>query len=531
MRLDYSAPYPSSRSPVMGRNVVATSQPLASMAAMEMFGQGGNAVDAVVAAAMTLTVVEPTGCGIGSDGFAILWDGQELQGLNSSGRSPAAWTVDRFAGRATMPERGWESVTTPGAVAAWVELVSRFGKLELEQIATPAIRHARNGFMVSPIIAEQWRRGAALLSRQPGFEPCFMPGGRAPRAGELFRSPAHAATLESVAQTSGKSFYLGDLAEKIVADAKCNGSALSLDDLGNHRAEWVGTLSYPYAGVPVHELPPNGQGIATLMGLGILAASGYSGDSADDPEEVHLTIEATKLAMADLYRYVGDIDMMRVSPATLLDPDYLALRGKLIDPQIAGDPGHGTPRRGGTVCLSAADESGMMISFIQSNYMGFGSGVVVPGTGVSLQNRGAGFSLAAGHPNRVGPSKKPFHTIIPGFCMAADGQPLIAFGLMGGPMQAQGHLQLMNRIAKHGQNPQAAADAPRWRILAGRKVAVEPSMDNGLVAALERKGHDVVIEQTNDSFAFGGAQIVMRTDDSGYIAGSDGRKDGMAVAR
>jgi gamma-glutamyltranspeptidase / glutathione hydrolase len=530
MRLDYSTPYPSSRSPVMGRNVVATSQPLASMAAMEMFARGGNAVDAIVAAAMTLTVVEPTGCGIGSDGFAILWDGHELHALNSSGRSPAAWTPDRFAGRAAMPERGWESVTTPGAVAAWIELSSRFGKLDLKQIAAPAIRYARNGFMVSPIIAEQWRRGAALLSRQPGFELCFMPGGRAPRAGELFRSPAHAETLESIAQSSGRSFYVGDLADKIVADAKRNGSALSLDDLGNHRAEWVGTLSCPYADVVVHELPPNGQGIAALMGLGILVASGHSGRSVDDPEEVHLTIEATKLALADLYRYVGDVDAMPVSPAALLDPDYLALRAKLIDPRNAGDPGHGAPRSGGTVCLSAGDESGMMISFIQSNYMGFGSGVVVPGTGISLQNRGAGFSLAAGHPNRVGSSKRPFHTIIPGFGMAADGRPLMAFGLMGGPMQAQGHVQLINRIAKHGQNPQVAIDAPRWRILAGRKVAVEASMDKGLVAALVGKGHDVVIEQADDPFAFGGSQIVMRADHGGYIAGSDGRKDGMAIA-
>ena len=287
MQLDFALPYPYSRSPVMGRNVVATSHPLASMAAAEMFVGGGNAVDAIVAAAMTLTVVEPTGCGIGSDAFAILWDGRELNGLNSSGRSPASWTADRYAGRDSMPERGWESVTTPGAVAAWVELVSRFGKLTLPQVAGPAIRHARRGFIVSPIVAELWKRGAAILSAQPGFEDCFMPEGRAPRAGETYRSPAHAGTLETIAETSGQSFYIGELAEKIAADARRHGAALSLEDLGNHRAEWVSTLSCAYANAAVHELPPNGQGIATLMGLGILAASEHGGSSADDPQEVH----------------------------------------------------------------------------------------------------------------------------------------------------------------------------------------------------------------------------------------------------
>lgn len=530
MHLDFSSPYPSSRSAVMGRDIVATSHPLASMAAMEMFGQGGNAVDAVVAAAMTLTVVEPTGCGIGSDAFAILWDGKALHGLNSSGRAPAAWSAARFRGRDAMPERGWESVTTPGAVAAWVELIARHGRLSLDRVAAPAIRHARQGFLVSPIVAELWRRGGALLSGQPGFADCFMPEGRAPKAGELFRSPAHARTLESIAMTAGASFYRGELAERIVADARRHGAALSMDDLAGHRTDWVETLSCRYAGAVVHELPPNGQGIATLMGLGILAAAPHGGSHADNPDEVHVTIEATKLAMADLYRHVGDVDAMRISPEALLDPDYLASRARLIDPAAAGDPGYGTPRPGGTVCLSAADADGMMISFIQSNYMGFGSGVVVPDTGISLQNRGAGFSLVDGHPNQVAGSKRPFHTIIPGFAMSESGSPLMAFGLMGGPMQAQGHLQLMNRILKHRQNPQAAADAPRWRLLGGRKVAVEPSMDGALLEALRAKGHEIVVERPDDAFAFGGAQIVMRLGEGGYVAGSDGRKDGMAIA-
>ena len=530
MQPDFSAPYSSSRSPVMGRNAVATSHPLASMAAMEMFGRGGNAVDGIIAAAMTLTVVEPTGCGIGSDAFAILWDGTSLHGLDSSGRSPGGWTPERFAGAKTIPERGWEAVTTPGVVAAWVSLVARFGKLTLEEVAGPAIRHARQGFLVSPIIAEQWRRGTLLLSRQPGFAECFMVDGEPPKAGQLFRSLDHARTLESIATSAGRSFYTGQLAEKIVIDAQRHGSALSFDDLAGHRAEWIDTLSCGYAGAVIHELPPNGQGIATLMGLGILSASGIGGRSPDDPEEVHLTIEAAKLAMADLYRYVGDVDAMPIAPETLLDPVYLAERAALLDTQAAGDPGYGVPKSGGTVCLAAADADGMMISFIQSNYMGFGAGVVVPGTGISLQNRGAGFTLEKGHPNEVGPRKKPFHTIIPGFAMNDQGEPLMAFGLMGGPMQAQGHLQLTNRIVKFGQNPQAAIDAPRWRVLGGRRLAVEPAMDVALVDALRRKGHEVVIERPDDLFAFGGGQVVMRLRDDGYVAGSDGRKDGTAAA-
>jgi gamma-glutamyltranspeptidase/glutathione hydrolase len=527
--MDYPAPYASARSPVLGRDVIATSHPLASQAGMAMLLRGGTAVDAAVAAAMALTVVEPTGCGIGSDAFAIVHDGHALHGLNSSGRSPAAWTPELFAGGTAMPERGWGSVTVPGAVAGWIALLKRFGRLELPVVAAPAIRFAREGYAVTPIVAAQWQRAAGLLDREPGFAECFLPDGRAPRPGEIFRSEPHAATLEAIADSDGEAFYRGKLAEAIVLHARQHGGLLTLEDLAGHTADWVETLSYPYAGAVVHELPPNGQGIATLIGLGILEQLGVPRRHADSVQDVHAAIEATKLALADLYEYVSDPDWMRVPPARFLDPDYIARRARLVDPARAGDPRHGTPGPGGTVCLAAADRAGMMISYIQSNYQGFGSGVVVPGTGISLQNRGAGFTLKPGHANQVGPRKRPFHTIIPGFAVQPDGAPLIAFGLMGGPMQAQGHLQLMLRMLAYGQNPQAAADAPRWRILAGRRVAVEPGMDAGLLEALSARGHELVLERTEDSFAFGGAQIVQRIA-GGYVAGSDPRKDGQALA-
>ncbi|MBN9024279.1 MAG: gamma-glutamyltransferase family protein [Rhizobiales bacterium] len=529
--VDFAQPYPSQRSPVLGDNVVSTSQPLAAQAGLAMLAKGGNAVDAALAAAMTLTVVEPTGCGLGSDAFAILWDGKELHGLNASGRAPAAWTPARFAGSGAMPARGWDSVTVPGAVSGWIALWRRFGSLPLATLAAPAIRYARDGFPVSPIIARLWQMGGRLLGEQPGFADAFLPEGRAPKAGERFRNPALAATLEAIVETEGESFYRGAIAEKIAADAARHGAVLSLDDLGSHEADWVGTLSQQFAGGTVHEIPPNGQGIVTLITLGILGNLGIGADPVDDVETVHLAIEATKLALADADQHVAETSHMAFDPTALLAPDYLAGRASLVDRRRAGLPAYGAPKPGGTVYLAAADANGMMVSFIQSNFMGFGSGVVVPGTGISLQNRGAGFTLAPGHVNEVAPGKRPFHTIIPGFAMQADGTPLSAFGVMGGPMQAQGHAQMMLRRLAYGQNPQAAADAPRWRVIGGNKVAVETSFPPALAEALRARGHDIVIEPPDAVFAFGGAQIIERLPDgAGYVAGSDPRKDGQAVA-
>ncbi len=533
--LDWSNPYPSARSAVLGRHVVSTSQPLAAQAGLRMLLAGGNAVDAAIAAAMVLTVVEPTGNGLGSDAFAILWDGRELHGLNASGRAPAAWDTARFANQRAMPDAGWDSVTVPGAVSAWSALSQRFGKLEFKALAAPAIDYARNGFAVSPTIARLWAAGSERLGRQPGFADHFMPDGRPLRAGEIFKSEAQADTLEQIADSHGEAFYRGVLAKRIAAHAKANDGAMTEDDLAAHLPDWCGTIAQPFADSVVHEIPPNGQGIAALMALGMLQALGIGKLPVDHADTVHLCLEAMKLAFADLYQHHGDIDAMAVGSADLLDPAYLAERARLIDPARAGEPVYGTPKKSGTVYLAAADASGMMISFIQSNYMGFGSGIVVPGTGISLQNRGHAFNLQAGHANAVGPRKRPSHTIIPAFAMHADGSPQMAFGVMGGPMQCQGHVQMALRVLQYGQNPQAAADAPRWRVTGGRNVVVEQGFDPAVLQTLRERGHDITVEAAGGSgvFAFGGAQLVLKNGSdayAGYIAGSDPRKDGQAVA-
>jgi gamma-glutamyltranspeptidase / glutathione hydrolase len=528
MKYRHDGLYPSRRSPVLARNVVAASQPLATQAGLLTLERGGNALDAALAAAITLTVVEPTGNGIGSDAYCVLWDGKELHGLNASGRSPAGWTPARFAGHKTFPHRGWESVTVPGAVSAWVDLSTRFGRLPFERLFEPAIAYAENGFHVSPVIAELWRRGAAELKNQPGFAETFMPGGRAPLAGELFRSPGHARSLRLIASSRGEAFYRGELAERIAAFARQHDAAISEADLAEHTNDWCGTIHQDFADAALHEIPPNGQGIAALMALGIIKAAGASDLVLDNSDALHLQIEATKLAFADVYAYAADLRYMtRITVADLLDPAYLASRATLIDRRRAQVLGAGAPTTGGTVCLATGDADGMMVSYIQSNYSGFGSGVVVPGTGISLQNRGFGFTLAEGHPNQVGPNKRPFQTIIPGFVMQGK-EPLMAFGLMGGPMQAQGHLQIMLRTQLWGQDPQTAADAPRWRYVAGLKVAIESGVSDEVAADLAGRGHDIVREPPDSAFGFGGAQLVRRIE-GGYAAGSDPRKDGHAA--
>lgn len=529
MQLRAQHPYPSRRSAVAADNIVTTSHPLAAQAGLGMLSRGGNAVDAALAAAITLTVVEPTGNGIGSDAFAILWDGAELHGLNASGRAPAGWSADRFAGLDKMPFHGWESVTVPGAVSSWVALSERFGKLDFATLFEPAIRYAEEGFPVTPVIATLWQRAADQLRDQPGFAETFLPSGRAPAAGDYFRSPGHARTLRLIAETHGAAFYTGEIAAEIAAFAKTHGAALTEADLAAHKADWCGTISKPFDGVTLHELPPNGQGIAALMGLGILAHTGIRDMDADDPRALHLQIEAMKLALRDAESYVADLDHMTdVTMDDLLDDGYLANRARLIDTARATDFQSGAPKHGGTVYLSAADASGMMVSFIQSNYAGFGSGVVVPGTGISLQNRGAGFSLDPKHQNYVAPGKRPFHTIIPGFLMDADG-PRMSFGVMGGPMQAQGHVQMVLRTQLFGQDPQMAADAPRWRVADGLGVACEDTLPPKTLEALRAMGHQLSLEAPENAFGFGGAQLIHRLPGRGYVAGSDPRKDGAAV--
>ena len=529
MKLRASHQYPSRRSAVLADNMVSTSQPLAAQAGLSMMARGGNAADAAVATAIALTVVEPTGNGVGSDAFAILWDGKQLHGLNASGRAPAGWSLEKFAGLSEMPNRGWDSVTVPGAVSAWVEISERFGALPFETLFEPAIGYAEHGFSVSPKIAQLWQRGGENLRDQPGFAETFLPDGKAPGAGERFVNRGLARSLRLIAETKGKAFYEGELAEAMIAFSNAHGGVMKLNDLASHRADWCGTISKSFDGVKLHEIPPNGQGIAALMALGMLDHTNIRDLDADDPHAMHLQIEAMKLALADTKAFVGDIDHMSpVSSDDLLDDAYLANRAKSIDPSRAQDFGAGAPKRGGTVYLTTADASGMMASYIQSNYAGFGSGVVVPETGISLQNRGWGFSLDPKSPNVVGPGKRPFHTIIPGFLMG-DAEPIMSFGVMGGPMQAQGHLQMFLRTQLWKQDPQIAADAPRWRVTDGLGVACETTLPADTLEALTGLGHVLSLEEPDAAFGFGGAQLIHRLPDGGHAGGSDPRKDGAAV--
>jgi gamma-glutamyltranspeptidase/glutathione hydrolase len=512
--------------PILARNVVATSQPLAAQAGLSMMMKGGNAVDAILATAISLTVLEPTSNGIGSDAFCILWDGKKIHGLNASGRSPAAWTPDRFKGKPEMPKRGWDSVTVPGAVSAWADLSQRFGKLPFADLFEPAIRYAADGYMVTPTISRLWANQAPELKDQPGYAQAFMPHGRAPAVGEKFSFPDQARTLARIAETKGEAFYRGDLAEKIAAWAKQNGGAMTVADLAAHRNDWVDPIGMDYRGYRLLEIPPNGQGISALMALGMLENFDLAKLPVDSADSLHVQLEAMKLAFADADEYVSDPKTMRVAPAAMLDKGYLKERAKLIDTKKAANPGFGKPAGSGTVYLTAADESGMMVSYIQSNYAGFGSGVVVPGTGISLQNRGYGFVLKPGHANVVAPGKRPFHTIIPGF-VTKDGQPVMSFGVMGGSMQSQGHLQIMLRMVDYQQNPQAAADAPRWRVDQGLDVNVEQGVPAAVIDDLKRRGHHIA-QADRWSTDFGRAQLIFKMED-GYFAASERRTDGQAV--
>ena len=537
-RFDWSSAYPSARLPIFGRNVVATSHPLAAQAGLRMLALGGNAVDAAIAAAAAMTIVEPCSNGLGSDAFCILWDGARLHGLNASGRAPAAWNPAYFHkrhgdGRPAPPVRGWDAVTVPGAVSAWVALSERFGRLPLADVLGPAIDIAERGYAVPVVVQQKWAAAAqvAELVRQPGFVETFLPRGRAPQVGELFQMPGAARALRAIADTQGRAFYQGEIAEALVRHAKLHGGAMTLSDLAAYRPEWVETIHQDYRGHTLHEIPPNGQGIAALIALGIVSQFDLASLGPDSPAAMHLQIEAMKLAFADVYHYVAERDAMQVSAEQLLDSGYLASRAKLIDPKRAQDFGAGNPVKGGTIYLTAADEAGMMVSFIQSNYMGFGSGVVVPEYGVSLQNRGHAFSLDPQHANVVAPGKRPFHTIIPAFLMR-EGAPVMSFGVMGANMQPQGHMQTLVRMLDFGQHPQAACDAPRWRFNQGLSINVERHMPADTVQALQALGHQV--ENINDSYQdFGAGQFIWRLGDpgvDGYVAASDPRRDGQAVA-
>jgi gamma-glutamyltranspeptidase / glutathione hydrolase len=538
VEIGWELPYRSQRQPALGEDVVAASQPLATQAGMAMFERGGNAVDAAIAAAAALTVVEPTGNGIGGDAFAIVAESGRLHGLNASGRAPADIDIERLSALEAMPVLGWDPVTVPGAISAWVALRDRFGRLDLADILGPAIRCARDGFAVSPLTAAAWRRAEEVYAGRDDFAAAFLPGGRAPRAGERFALPDQAETLAEIAKTDGRSFYEGRLAERIAAHAAAGGGALTVEDLAAHAPTWDPPLALDYGEVTVHELPPNGQGVAALLALGILArADSHEPGSGDS---VHLEVEAMKLAFAELARHVGDPGFMRLTAAEMLADARLSELASRIDATRALD-GPAVSGGGGTVNLVAADRDGMMVSYIQSNYMGFGSGVVVPGTGIALHNRGAGFVTDPDHPNGVAPGKRPLHTIIPGF-LSSGGVPVMAFGLMGGAMQPQGHLQLVRRVVDEGENPQAAVDAPRWRLAGGAgtgsgaratgpwTVHLEEGVDAQVGEALRSRGHRIVVERWGDP-GFGGAQLALALPSGTYLAASDPRKDGHAAAR
>jgi gamma-glutamyltranspeptidase/glutathione hydrolase len=538
MNFNFSNPYSSTRIPLFARNVVATSHPLAAQAGLCMLHQGGNAVDAAVAAAAAMTVCEPVSNGLGSDAFCILWDGTALHGLNASGRAPQAWTPDYFSSRygasATPPKRGIDSVTVPGAVSAWVAMSERFGRLPFADLMAPAIDLAERGYLVPPVAQQKWMAAQHELAALPGFAQAFLPRGRAPAVGELFQFPSAARALRAIAATRGEAFYTGEIAQAVDKFARQLGGALSLHDLASHRAEWVKPIAQNYRGYTLHEIPPNGQGIAALMALGIVDQFDVGAMALDGVDSQHLQIEAMKLAFADVYRFVAEPSSMEVTVEQMLDPAYLASRAKLIDMQRAQDFKAGSPndphRTGGTIYLTAADESGMMVSFIQSNYMGFGSGCVEPTFGVSLQNRGHGFSLNPLSPNRVAPGKRPFHTIIPAF-LTKEGQPVMSFGVMGANMQPQGHLQTLVRMLDYGQSPQAACDAPRWRFNTGREINVEAAMKAATVQGLAQRGHQTAV--IDDPYQdFGAGQFIWRAGDpkvEGYVAASDARRDGQAV--
>ena len=537
MQFNFSNPYASTRLPVFARNVVSTSHPLAAQAGLRILQSGGNAVDAAVAAAAAMTICEPVSNGLGSDAFAILWDGKALHGLNASGRAPQGWTPQyfesKYGAQAHPPKRGMDAVTVPGAVASWVAMSERFGKLPFADLMAPAIEIAERGYLMPVVVQQKWEAATAELQSMPGFAQAFLPWGRAPRVGELFKFAAAAKGLRAIAATKGQAFYGGEIAQALERFSNEHGGSLKASDLAAYKPEWVEPIGKNYRGYTLHEIPPNGQGIAALIALGILNQLDVAGLPVDGVDSQHLQIEAMKLAFADVYRYVAEPGSMQVNAEQMLDDAYLASRAKLIQMNKAQDFGAGNPVKGGTIYLTTADENGMMVSFIQSNYMGFGSGCVEPEFGVSLQNRGHAFNLQANahNPaNLVAPGKRPFHTIIPAF-LTQNGQPVMSFGVMGANMQPQGHMQTLVRMLDYKQDPQTACDAPRWRYNAGLEINVEAGMSTATVQGLAERGHKM--EVINDSYQdFGAGQFIWRAGDpkvEGYVAASDARRDGLAA--
>ncbi|WP_261131032.1 gamma-glutamyltransferase family protein [Bacillus sp. Marseille-Q3570] len=527
-------PYPSQRMTTFAKNgMVATSQPLAAQAGLEILKKGGNAVDAAIATAACLTVVEPTSNGIGGDAFALVWMKGKLHGLNASGPSPQSISIEALEerGMEEIPKHGWIPVTVPGAPGAWAALSERFGKLPLTDVLAPAIDYAANGYPISPTLGKFWKAAADHFKNvftddefKHWFDT-FAPEGKAPEVGEVWRSEGHASTLRDIAETKAESFYRGKIADQIDAFSKKYDGFIRKEDLASYQPEWVDPIGVEYRGHKVWEIPPNGQGIIALMALNLLKDAKYS--NKEDVDTYHKQIESIKLAFTDGLKYVTENKSMTTRTEDLLSEAYAAERRKLIG-ERAMDPTPGTPPKGGTVYLATADSEGNMVSFIQSNYMGFGSGLVVPGTGIALQNRGHNFSMDPEHDNRLEGGKKTYHTIIPGFLTKGD-QPVGPFGVMGGFMQPQGHLQVIMNTLDFHLNPQAALDAPRWQWMEDKKVLVEPNFPNHIAQALARKGHQIQVAL--DGGPFGRGQIIWRDPETGVLSGgTESRTDGSVAA-
>ncbi len=523
--------YLSERFPTYGRRgMVATSNALAAQAGLEMLKKGGNAVDAALAAAACLTVCEPTSNGIGGDAFAIVAFGGGLYGLNASGPAPQGISLEALVKRGCqeLPRYGFVPLNVPGAPAGWVALSKRFGRLPLTDVLAPAIFYAEEGYAVSPVLAQQWKRAFEIYQKRlQGDEftewfNTFAPEGRAPRAGELVRLPGHGKSLRQIAETMGEAFYKGEIAERLDVFSRQYGGFLRATDLERYEAEWVEPISTEYRGLEVWEIPPNGQGIVALMALNILKGFEFSTDDKNSPLTYHRQIEALKLAFAAAQSTVTDPRYMEVTVEELLSDAWADEQRRSIGSSALMPP-RSEETKGGTVYLAAADTDGNMVSLIQSNYMGFGSGLVVPGTGVALHNRGHNFSFDPDHPNCLAPGKKPYHTIIPGF-LTQNGRPLGPFGVMGGFMQPQGHVQVVMNLADFGHNPQAALDWPRFQWIKGRKVDLEKTVPSSTETQIEQMGHEVTVTEGNSGYGRG--QIICRTDNGTFVGGTESRVDG-----
>ena len=534
-----SYPYPSARNLTYSRKgMVATSQPLAAQAGLRMLQNGGNAIDAAIAAAACLTVVEPTSCGLGGDAFALVWHGGELHGLNSSGKSPKSISIDKVKamGHEHMPARGFTPVTVPGIPGGWAALSKRFGKLPLTDVLAPAIEYADEGFPISPNLGKMWSRAFSFFKKNlhPAQNEEFAPwfdtftsradNSRPPEIGEMWSSPGHAKTLEEIVRTNAASFYNGNLAQKIDDFSKKHNGFITADDLAAFSPEWVNPISVNYRGYNVWEIPPNGQGIVALIALNIL--KGFDFSAKESADTYHKQMEAMKLAFSCGKKAVTDPDHMEVTVGELLSDSFATDLRKTIT-ETAHEPIAYLPPKSGTVYLAAADGEGNMISFIQSNYMDFGSGIVIPGTGIALQNRAVDFSLDASHINALAPEKRTYHTIIPGF-LTKGSTPVGPFGVMGGYMQPQGHTQVIMNTVDFGLNPQSALDAPRWMWTSGKRFEVEGHFPRHIAEELSRRGHQIV--PALDSMAFGRGQIIWRDADSGVlVGGTESRTDGAVV--